>query len=462
MLDLQRAAAEIDGLFDAYRRNGGIDLSDSPDFDWFDPRETTTKEVAYRAIVPMTKRAKSSLSTIMSGSMKCFTKCIVSHTWANIFSHTVAACVADAMEEPCYFQIAPRLQTFDGVRGLMRELGPGRLVRTYWICAISINQHTVACHTSPWEPCDCDVPKITTGEEAEIGAFDEMMKVLKTCNDDFYQVIAMDKGATVTDRVWVVAEIAQGHQENLDQRVKSHFPLSLSKRSTRDKLLCIDVNSCQATVPEDKTTILNKIIDKADYNRRVLEVLSRNPGSCSFEFAGLRSTAEALELVLNTINKTTKCVTVCVIGVLLATMYAEAASKLRFTFRWLLPLACLYWLHWGSTYSFVCAYVERAVSLGLYEETLSELREHLFTLELRADRGYLLCLRFNLFCRRFPITRLCSIHPGGWIRVAMCVFCVLFANLWVVISSWLFMAFVLNGKTILDVHRARVRRAKTP
>merc|ERR1712232_564264 len=113
----------------------------------------------------MTKRSKSSLSIIMSGRMKCFTKCLVSHTWGNIFSHTVAACVADAMEEPCYFQLVPRLQTFDGVQGLMSELGSGRLVQTYWICAISINQHTVACHMSLYEPCNCGVPKITTGEE---------------------------------------------------------------------------------------------------------------------------------------------------------------------------------------------------------------------------------------------------------------------------------------------------------
>jgi len=180
-----------------------------------------------------------------------------------------------------FYHILPHLVSFDAVQSLIRNLEPEALSRTFWICAISVNQHSIGCHRSPW-PCDCGLQKVTEGPESEIGAFDEMMARLHAQNPAFYHLLALDVEVAVVTRVWVVAEIAEAHKLGLKQVMMPHFPLTLSGSEQQKRLVGIDVNKCEATVPEDKTFILGKIENKAEYNKRVKAALKQAPVDGAF------------------------------------------------------------------------------------------------------------------------------------------------------------------------------------
>merc|ERR1711933_88663 len=119
---------------------------------------------------------------------------MVSHTWGNVFLDTVAACVAAAQGKNYFFHIRPRLLSVERVQELMREMGPTAMETTFWICAMSVNQHTVSCDKSPW-PCPCALAKVTHGTGSEVGAFHLMMQWLGQAVHGFTQVIAVDEGS---------------------------------------------------------------------------------------------------------------------------------------------------------------------------------------------------------------------------------------------------------------------------
>eukprot|EP00931_Biecheleriopsis_adriatica_P023086 TRINITY_DN14668_c0_g1_i8.p1 TRINITY_DN14668_c0_g1~~TRINITY_DN14668_c0_g1_i8.p1 ORF type:complete len:296 (+),score=21.17 TRINITY_DN14668_c0_g1_i8:138-1025(+) len=163
----------------------------------------------------------------------------------------------------------------------MQLLGPAGLSRTFWICALSINQHLIGCHREPY-CCPCGLEKITEGKDSEIGAFDHMMERLYTHSSSFYQLIAVDKEASVVTRIWVVAEIAQAHKLGLRQQVLPYFPLPLAGRALWNKLLQVDVAHAEATEPKDKDHILAKIPNQSDYNNRVVKILAATPFDQAF------------------------------------------------------------------------------------------------------------------------------------------------------------------------------------
>jgi hypothetical protein len=276
----REACEDIYGLLPNVLQHGEMEMADFPDLSWYDPNTSTTKEVVYRAITRLTRKITSSnksMSTIMTGGRCCFPRCLISHTWGNVFTHTIAACVADALGDKCYFHLVPRLQEFEGVRALIHELGHERLMMTYWICALPINQHTVACDKCEpveWQCTACGVGKITSGPQSEIGAFDIMMRVLAACDSQFYQVVAVDKQAIVVNRVWVVAEIAEAIQQQLTQHIIPHFPLPLSDYSMQQKMKVISVETCKATEPADKVFVLSRILDKPAYDENVRKALN--------------------------------------------------------------------------------------------------------------------------------------------------------------------------------------------
>ena len=69
----------------------------------------------------------------------------VTHNWPNIFTHLVAACVADVLGAATYFQLIPHLSTVALLDDLMFELDHSHLSATIWICAFSVNQHSWIC-----------------------------------------------------------------------------------------------------------------------------------------------------------------------------------------------------------------------------------------------------------------------------------------------------------------------------
>ena len=122
---------------------------------------------------------------------------MVTHTWSNIFVHTIAAIVAHVQGSKYYFSIVPALKTFRRVRHLMEHMDQESLRTVVWMCPLCINQHTVGCHTSPW-PCNCPKEKISTGPMCEVAAFDVMINVLSQSVTGFSQIVALDRASKLT------------------------------------------------------------------------------------------------------------------------------------------------------------------------------------------------------------------------------------------------------------------------
>lgn len=309
----------------------------------FDPDSTTTNEVAYSVIVPQSEGG--AYARLMTCGEPCFPRCLITHTWSNVFTHTVAAAVADALEIPYYYHLLHRLRTLEDVRALMKQLetrrrmitlGGGKqsedsvLMRTYWLCAMSIDQHKVACHVArrcdkghclsfmkagtPPAPCTstkcrgasgdvrfacklcgvaicqacamvapqvctCTKPKIGAGlATCEVDKFDDMMAFLRkfwatASGTDFYHVVALDKDSVALTRTWVVAELAEGQRSGLLQFIKVYFPIALASDDLAEHALRVDVRNCEAANPADSEMILAKIKDKDAYNEQVRQKL---------------------------------------------------------------------------------------------------------------------------------------------------------------------------------------------
>lgn len=314
----------------------------------FDPDSSSTEQVAFGAAVPSSEHGP--YARVMTCGQPCYPKCLITHTWGNVFCHTLAAAVADTMGKRYFFHLIPRLRTVKRVRSLMDEIASmsgNRLIeKTYWFCALSINQHRVGCHNqhncenghllkfsgmvgsacqlctgaSCLRPmgtgdihfkcqaceitlckeckanavpvCGCDVDKVPAGSDlCEVDKFDQMMVRLQSVHTDFYQVVALDKTGSALTRTWVVAEIAQAQRDRLVQKIQPFFPLGLSSRSIATRILNIDVRESQASNPADTEMILAKIADKDKYNEEVRQVLLQHTRPSSFHMFVLGAVA---------------------------------------------------------------------------------------------------------------------------------------------------------------------------
>mmetsp|Transcript_72634 Transcript_72634/g.158588 ORF Transcript_72634/g.158588 Transcript_72634/m.158588 type:complete len:400 (-) Transcript_72634:191-1390(-) len=214
---------------------------------------------------------------------------MVTHEWSSLFVHTVAAVLADALNQDQYGPIAQTIQTEVGIDRVMRRLRRRQALHTrYWICAFCVNQHLTICNGFPPEPprdspewlrfqahacdsltlqrhpcCACSEPKCWEGDHSETNKFDDIMKLLSLRVPSLRQVVAIDRNFNLFSRVWCVAELVQAHQSNIDQNVCLMWRRSLDANTgdvgTYLKLATLSVSDCSAARAEDKDRILHKI-----------------------------------------------------------------------------------------------------------------------------------------------------------------------------------------------------------
>lgn len=226
---------------------------------------------------------------------------MITHNWGNLFSHLVAAAVADALGERCYAETHQRLtEAPDSVKDQLKAKNRHR--RCIWVCAFCVNQHSGICGSfglrprggeclREWEGkcrdtvsgetfalCTCDQPKYFNNfpDECEMNKFDDMMAFLQKSSPGFAQVVAVDVGFDLFRRAWCVAELVQADSSNLEQRVQVHSREAVE--ASYDQLAGFDVRRCRASRPEDTALILAKIEDKDAFNEQLLQLIFAEDG----------------------------------------------------------------------------------------------------------------------------------------------------------------------------------------
>jgi hypothetical protein len=259
----------------------------------FDCAKTTTANVVYEVILPMTsdpRRSERPCAYATEFGTSAFPDKMVTHNWGNLFAHLITAVIADALQEATYDRIAQKLAMEAGPAELLAELeSKGAGGHTYWICAFSVNQHVSIC-----ECCEKSQHFQNGDPRCEMDKFDEMMALLRirdrktsvsSINQSsesirsseqvsesnrssamsqsgesktrFGQVIAVDREFELFSRAWCLAEIAQAK--------RSHIPQSMKVFSFENidhhfgKMENLDVRQCNASRAEDKAHILKKI-----------------------------------------------------------------------------------------------------------------------------------------------------------------------------------------------------------
>ena len=165
----------------------------------------TTNDVVRQAIIPLTKASGQCYASLVGAQAPAK---FVTHNWANLFRHLLAAVLSDALGEAEFFPVACLLDgNIDHLEQLLHE--KGALRRAYWICAFSVAQHVSICDAPhgvdsvskmPYPPCDCgrlkalnDTPPTLDGRSipCEMNKFQDMIRYLAT--DHFEgQVVAID------------------------------------------------------------------------------------------------------------------------------------------------------------------------------------------------------------------------------------------------------------------------------
>eukprot|EP00435_Cladocopium_sp_Y103_P071833 s163_g38.t1 len=274
----------------------------------FDPRLSTTNDVVRQAIIPLTRQGRGgcAMATLWSAHTEIVPTTMVTHNWSNYFGHLVAAILADALGKDTYVSIADQLTSKKGLHSVMMQLnGETKLEQTYWICALSVNQHASICGGFGPEPdwqndpekwkswdrshydsvshtafpvCSCEEPKHFNASAAcELNKFDDMMGELDQRDIGFGQLVVVDEHFEVLNRAWCIAEIVEGNTLAAEGiGLGRHFRLSAEKcirvnvHSQNsvdvhyDSLAVLDVKQCQATSESDRNFILSKIKDKEE------------------------------------------------------------------------------------------------------------------------------------------------------------------------------------------------------
>eukprot|EP00928_Gymnodinium_smaydae_P015608 TRINITY_DN15782_c0_g1_i2.p1 TRINITY_DN15782_c0_g1~~TRINITY_DN15782_c0_g1_i2.p1 ORF type:complete len:765 (-),score=112.16 TRINITY_DN15782_c0_g1_i2:121-2415(-) len=276
-----------------YRR-----LNDKDVMPHFDPESHRTVDVVRQAIIPLSKRKQAgyAMATVLDKRGK-IPEVMVTHSWSNLFSHTVAAICAEALKSPEYMSVLQRLESSE-LSALESELyWKNKLDVTYWFCAFSVNQHTCICHrcseadrdpTSGELPsvCNCWTTKYSSSSEpcsadgqsvpCEMNKFEDMMSVLARARGDVKQVLAVDREFQLFTRAWCVAELHRARALKLQQR------MVLCSRATldacRELLQDLRVENMQASNPADKVHILSRIADKTAFNDDIKSLIFSQGG----------------------------------------------------------------------------------------------------------------------------------------------------------------------------------------
>mmetsp|Transcript_84250 Transcript_84250/g.176308 ORF Transcript_84250/g.176308 Transcript_84250/m.176308 type:complete len:778 (-) Transcript_84250:316-2649(-) len=312
----------------------------------FDPRRSTTNDIVRQAVIPLSCEAGGGVafcdSQHVRGGRHGHPRTMVTHAWDNVFSHLVAAVVADALGKKDYEGVVEMLvnRHFDS---LSRQLEIRQISNeSYWICAFCVNQHSAICNSfgqPPDDPkdfarwdrsrrdsvsdeayptCDCTTTKYLNGtpELCEINKFDDMMAHLSKVVPDLRQLVAVDQKFILFSRAWCVAELVEASMSEIPQNVEiySNRPFRANDAEALHiyaKLAKLTVQDCKASRKEDKDAILARIPDIPRFDAKLLEIIFGTYGLLSQKFVGfglldaaVRTARRSLEVVRsNTDNK---------------------------------------------------------------------------------------------------------------------------------------------------------------
>lgn len=215
---------------------------------------------------------------------------MVTHNWGNLFSDLVASIVADALEEKEYCRVAYLLtHDVDMLSEWIDAAGVG--LRTYWVCAFSVNQHSSICSDpmsrrnpvtgEEYAACRCGLPKVfnTTpplsedghSTECELNKFEDVMLLLSASSQSFSQVVAVDRRFDIFSRAWCVAEIAAAPSAGMPQSLL--LPSRRSLELNAHRLANMRVAEMRASRPEDRAEILGRIADHDAFDRDLSQLL---------------------------------------------------------------------------------------------------------------------------------------------------------------------------------------------
>jgi len=279
--DLSLRAVTLEALLDFY-----VELKQDlmPNFN---PMVHTTHDVVRQAIIPRSRRGMPdgdgtpcALASILMHGQPTAPEYMVTHHWGNKFADLIAAIVGKALGLRSFKGLRGELtQNLDGLRDRLRL--SGTLHSTWWICAISVNQHASICDTALGvvDPitgqdicrCTCNHPKYLDCEYSEVNKFDDMMIRCAQRNPNFGHVIAVDRDFTLFSRCWCVAEVHAGRQLQLHQSLMLHSRDTIA--SHQDQLQNLRIEEMQASVASDKERILAQIHDKERFNRELREMV---------------------------------------------------------------------------------------------------------------------------------------------------------------------------------------------
>jgi hypothetical protein len=296
----------------------------------FDPRRATTNEVVRCAIIPLSRRGldglsfpNSSLATRLNGGHPRFPQTMVSHHWQNLFTHLVAAVLADGLGLATYHDVAEMIckGRLEEIRVKLAEREA--LNKSCWICAFAVDQHSAICADFGQEPrakkerqmweerrrhvvtglvyplCTCGQDKFfhDSYEACEMNKFDAMMVFLHR-NHGLRHVIAADASFEMFSRAWVVAEMVKGREEGISQFLMAHSSKSidLAYRDLRD----LDVQQCRASREEDAEAILNSIHDIEAFNETLRHLVFSHEGLLASWMSGASRLAKIGRIVART------------------------------------------------------------------------------------------------------------------------------------------------------------------
>eukprot|EP00913_Durusdinium_trenchii_P028675 g26891.t1 len=153
----------------------------------FDPRYSTTNDVAREAVIPMS-RDGFALASIWNQQQPRLAERMVTHNWGNRFSHLVAAIISDAT-------------------GCDAELQAVKEAVGAWDAK---RRNSVSGDIFPL--CPCGRKKYFNNEAAltELNKFDDLMRFLAREVPNFVHVTVGDENFEVFKRAWCVAEIVEG------------------------------------------------------------------------------------------------------------------------------------------------------------------------------------------------------------------------------------------------------------
>mmetsp|Transcript_36820 Transcript_36820/g.79817 ORF Transcript_36820/g.79817 Transcript_36820/m.79817 type:complete len:841 (+) Transcript_36820:116-2638(+) len=265
----------------------------------FNPEKHTMNDIVKGVIIPKSRTEEqggSAYADLLEKRRRetqpactLYAQRMVTHEWRNLFLHTVAAVLADALDQKEYGQIAVQLTCHGGTAHLASRLEQcGTAKRRYWMCSFCVNQHRGICGSAAVEPpadspeyprykantcdsvtgkrhsvCNCCEPKLWDGDDCEMNKFDDLMALLSCKVPSFGQVVAIDRNFGLFSRIWCVAELVEACRLQIDQNVslpwKRLFDANTGDIGTYMKLAMISVKDCSAALEKDKISIMKKI-----------------------------------------------------------------------------------------------------------------------------------------------------------------------------------------------------------